>query len=65
MAPREQGLLRIETGFEGSRGLKCLLGKRASELTREAQELPPWQSGSPGCVDVDNRCLVWLSPVIQ
>lgn len=53
----------IETGFEESRGLKCLLGERASKLTREAQEDPPWQSGSPGCVDVDNPlpCVVFSS----
>lgn len=37
-----------------------LWGERASKVIREAQEEPPWQSGSPGCVDVANPlpCMV-------
>lgn len=40
-----------------------MLGNRASQLTREAQEDPPWRSASPGCVDVDNPlpCVVFSS----
>lgn len=40
-----------------------LWGERASKLTREAQKEPPWQSGSPGCVAVDNPlpCMVSYS----
>lgn len=40
-----------------------VVGERVSKWTREAQEEPPWQSGSPGYVDGDNPlpCVVFSS----